>query len=470
MSQFVSLLDTLNKRIHHFIWGPYMLAFFLLIGLLFTIKTGFFQISHFKMWIKYTLISSLTDKKTRTSSDQHSISQFQSLCTALAATLGTGNIAGVAAAIVTGGPGSIFWMWISALLGMMTTYAENVLGLCYRYRRKDGSWAGGPMAYMEKGLHKKWLAILFSIFCIFASFGMGNMTQANSIALSMEHSFGISPFITGVILLSICALVILGGLKRIASVTERLIPILSLAYIGGGLIVIFMNASQIPSAFTLILREAFTLRSAVGGMAGYGILIAMRQGISKGVFCNEAGLGSSVLAYTASDAKEPAIQGMWGIFSVFLDTIVICSITAFVILTSGVYDMGTCLFRASQNLPNLTGTALTGAAFSSIIPFGSQMVTLSILFFALATIFGWAYFGEQAVTYLFGTKAILPYQLLYIGVTLLGAITSLDFVWDISDTFNGLMAVPNLLALFLLRKKVLEVTRDFLKKKQNELK
>lgn len=301
MDNFLKTVEQINGVLNNFIWGPYMLVFFLLVGGMFTIRTGFFQITRIKNWMEVTILSVFKDRKVLKTEDRHSISQFQSLCTALAATIGTGNIAGVATAIALGGPGAVFWMWLSAFLGMMTNYAENTLGIKYRYRNERGDWIGGAMIYIERGLHCKWLAVLFSIFCFLASFGIGNMTQANSISSGLRDSFGVPAWVTAVVIMFFVALVIVGGIKRIASVTEKIVPFMAVFYIVGGLVVILANVQAVPAAFAMIFREAFNFQAAGGGVLGYGIAVAMKRGISRGVFSNEAGLGSSVMVHSASD-------------------------------------------------------------------------------------------------------------------------------------------------------------------------
>lgn len=463
-SNIVEMITLINGKLHDFIWGPYMLAAFLAVGLMFTIRTKVFQVSRFRHWIDITLIQVFVNRKVRRTNEEHSISQFQSLCTALAATIGTGNIAGVATAIASGGPGAIFWMWISAFLGMMTNYAENVLGIKYRYRNERGDWIGGAMIYIERGLGWKWLAVIFSVFCGLASFGIGNMTQVNSIANGLWHSFRIDPTITAILLMLFVSLVILGGIKRIAGVAEKIVPFMAIFYTLGGLVVILANAAQIPAAFGMIFREAFHFEAMGGGILGYGMTLAMKTGISRGVFSNEAGLGSSVMVHSASDVKEPVIQGMWGMFEVFADTIVICTITALVILTSGVYNMNTYLINMEAGIENVSGTALTSAAFSSVIPFGGEFVAVAVILFAFATVLGWSYYGERAVEYLFGVKAILPYKLIFICIIYFGCNMSLDLVWDISDTLNGFMALPNLIAITLLSNQVIQATKKYITK------
>ena len=464
MQKIIDVVTNVNSVLNNFIWGPVMLALFLLVGLMFTIRTGVFQITKFKYWINVTFLQIFKDKKVLRTNDKHSISQFQSLCTALAATIGTGNIAGVATAIASGGPGAVFWMWLSAFLGMMTNYAENTLGIKYRYKNERGDWIGGAMIYIEKGLGWKWLAVIFSVFCGLASFGIGNMTQVNSIASGLKSSFNINPTITALVLMLMVSLVIIGGIKRIASVTEKIVPFMAVFYILGGLFIIIMNINQVPNAFRMIFAEAFNFRAMGGGVLGYGIAMAMRKGISRGVFSNEAGLGSSVMVHSASDVKEPVIQGMWGIFEVFADTIVVCTITALTILTSGVYDMDLYLSNISNGIENVSGTALTSSAFSSAIPYGGEFVAISIMLFAFSTVLGWSYYGERAIEYLFGIKAILPYKIIFVCVIFLGCNASLDLVWDISDTLNGFMAIPNLIAVTLLSGQVIAMTKEYIER------
>lgn len=468
MDHFLKTVENVNGILNNFIWGPYMLVFFLLVGAMFTIRTGFFQITQIKRWMEVTILSVFKDHKVRRTDDKHSISQFQSLCTALAATIGTGNIAGVATAIALGGPGAVFWMWLSAFLGMMTNYAENTLGIKYRYRNERGDWIGGAMIYIERGLHCKWLAVIFSVFCFLASFGIGNMTQANSIASGLSDSFGVPAWVTAVVIMFFVALVIVGGIKRIASVTEKIVPFMAVFYILGGLVVIIANIGAVPAAFAMIFREAFNFQAAGSGVLGYGIAVAMKRGISRGVFSNEAGLGSSVMVHSASDVEEPVIQGMWGVFEVFADTIVVCTITCLTILTSGVYDVEGYLtaIAAGGESAVVSGTTLTANAFATVIPHGDKFVAIAIMMFAFSTILGWSYYGERAVEYLFGIRGILPYKVIFVIMIFFGCTASLSLVWDIADTLNGFMSVPNLIAVTLLSGEVVEMTKAYLKKKQ----
>lgn len=469
------LLETVTKVndcLNGFIWGPVMLVFFLLVGLMFTLRTGVFQITHIKQWLDVTFLSLFKkgNKKVLRTDDKHSISQFQSLCTALAATIGVGNISGVAVALAMGGPGAIFWMWLSAFLGMMTNYAENTLGIKYRYRNEKGNWIGGAMIYIEKGLGWKWLAVIFSVFCALASFGIGNISQGNEIANGLKNSFGIPNWVTALFIMLFVGLVIVGGIKRIASVTEKVVPFMAITYIIGALVIIFSNVTEVPAAFGAIFSNAFRFKSMGGGVAGFTIMVAMKRGISRGVFSNEAGLGSSVMVHSASDVKEPVIQGMWGIFEVFADTIVVCTMTALTILTSGVYNLdayeacavnGTELAEAGL----LSGVALTSSAFETVFgSFGNKFISIAVMLFAFSTILGWSYYGERAIEYLFGVKAIPIYKVFFLVVIFIGCRISLDLVVNISDTFNGFMALPNLIAITLLSGQVVQMTKDYIKR------
>lgn len=471
MSSFTSILSKLNDTISRFVWGTPMLIFFLFVGILFTIRIRFFQVTGFKEWMSNTILACFRRKDVMKTKEKNSISQWQALTTALASTSGTGNIAGVATALTAGGPGAIFWMWMSAFLGMMTHYAEIVLGHHYRYKDKNGNWVGGPMIYMERGLKSKTLACLFSFFCIIATLGIGNMSQSNSMAEAIYHTFGISKLLVGTVTSIIVVLVIIGGVKRIASVSEKIVPFMSVLYIFGALIVILMHLPNVPGAFGSIFKEAFNFKAAGGGILGYGVSVAMKKGISRGVFSNEAGLGSSVLVHSVSDAKEPVVQGMWGIFEVFVDTLVVCTITAITILCTGVYNQSDYLLALSMDkikggtaffdaLPN--GVNLTSAAFATTFGhIGEIFVTLSIVLFALATLLGWSYYGERGCEYLLGSKSITGYKIMYSAFIIIGAVSRLEFVWSISDTFNGLMAIPNLIAITLLSGQVVRISNDY---------
>lgn len=467
MDRFIEIVTNINGILNNFIWGPIMLGIFLAVGLMFTLRTKVFQITHFKYWIDVTFLQLFKKDAShvRKTNDKHAISQFQSLCTALAATIGVGNISGVAVALALGGPGAIFWMWVSAFLGMMTNYAENTLGIKYRYKNEKGDWIGGAMVYIERGLGWKWLAVIFSIFCVLASFGIGNMSQGNEIANGLFNSFGIPKWITALFVMLVAGLVIVGGIKRIASVTEKLVPFMAISYIIGALIVIITNATAVPDAFASIFNNAFNFSSVGGGVAGFTIMVAMRRGISRGVFSNEAGLGSSVMVHSASNVKEPVIQGMWGIFEVFVDTLIVCTLTALTILTSGVYDYTEYAKYVGTDLPEhlKSGVALTSAAFESVFgPLGGNFLSIALMLFAFSTILGWSYYGERAVEYLFGLKAVPIYKLIFILIIFLGCNASLSLVVDISDTFNGFMALPNLIGITFLSGQVITMTKDYI--------
>lgn len=479
MQTLVHYISALNDTINRFVWGVPMLVFFLAVGVLYTIGTRCFQFRHFKLWFSETILTCFKKSPPpkppgpglQAGKKKHTISPWQAMATALASTGGVGNIAGVATAITAGGPGALFWMWVSALLGMMTHYGETVLGICFRNKDKDGHYSGGPMIYMEKGLHCKWLACFFSLFCIGAALGMGNMSQSNSMADALNHSWGTPKLVIGIAAALITGLVITGGIGRITVVSEKLVPIMSILYIIGALLVVMTHLGNVPAAFRSIFHEAFNFRAAGGGILGYGIAAAMRTGISRGVFSNEAGLGSSVMVHAAADVDHPAIQGMWGIFEVFADTMVVCTITGLAILCSNVYDQTAYLnamqldqmyqtTRYMDALPN--GVPLASAAFASTFgSLGDIFVSFSILLFGLATLLSWSYFGEQAVIYLFGRKIVPAYKFVYIFFIVIGAVARLDFVWSVSDTLNGLMAIPNLIAITVLSPTVFRVTKDY---------
>lgn len=447
-------MEQIVHTLQRFVWGPGMLVFFLATGIRFTVQSGFFQFTKIPIWMGKTIGALRKDREMRRSGDEHSISQFQSFCTALAATLGTGNITGVATALVFGGPGSIFWLWVSAFLGMMTGYAENYLGIKYRYRNSEGKWIGGAMVYMERGLKCRPLAVVFALCCMGASLGMGNMVQGNSMAKGLEAAFHIPSFVTGTVCMILVAVVVTGGMKRIAAFTEKLVPVISVAYLGGALIVLGTNLSMTAEAFGMIFREAFQLRAAAGGAAGYTMMQAVRMGIARGIFSNEAGLGSSVMAHAQADVKKPEIQGMWAMAEIFIDSVVVCTITALVILVSGVYEPSVFLEKIHGGMEPVDGTTLTGMAFGTVIPFGEQFLAAATVLFAFATIVGWSYFGEQTAAYLGKEKGTAVYRLVYILLTLPGCIAAPQLIWELSDALNGMMAMPNLVALFFLGNEV----------------
>lgn len=444
-------MEELIHGLQRLVWGPGMLVFFLGTGIRFTIRSKFFQIRKIHIWMGKTLGAIKNGRKTE---KEHSISQFQSFCTALAATLGTGNITGVATALIFGGPGAVFWMWVSAFFGMMTNYGENYLGIRYRYKDKKGRWVGGAMVYMERGLNSRFLAVLFAVCCLIASLGMGNMVQGNSMAKGLETAFGIPPFITGSVCMILLAVIVTGGVKRVAALTEKLVPCMAGIYLLGALAVLAANWQAVPKALEMIFTQAFQIRAGVGGAAGYTVRQALRMGVARGIFSNEAGLGSSVMAHVQSDVESPQIQGMWGMLEVFIDTIVGCTVTALVILVSGVYQPELYLDQISRGIEPVDGTTLTGQAFAAVIPWGAQFLAAATALFAFATIAGWSYFGEQTAAYLGKEKGAMIYRYVYILLTLPGCILVPSLIWDLSDAFNGMMALPNLVALFFLGKQV----------------
>ncbi|WP_312702256.1 sodium:alanine symporter family protein [Sedimentibacter sp.] len=442
----------INGFINGLVWGPPMLILIVGAGLFLSVKTGFFSLTKLGYILKNTLLKMFSKE----SKGEGEVTAFQAVATALAATVGTGNIAGVATAIALGGPGAVFWMWFAAILGMTTKYAEVVLAVNFREKTEDGRFVGGPMYYITNGLNMKWLAIIFAIFGAFAAFGIGNMVQSNSVAAALETSFGVAPLVTGLVLAVLTALVIIGGIKRIGAFTEKLVPFMAAIYIAGGLIIILMNAAKIPAAFGLIFSSAFTGHAAVGGFAGATLARALRYGVARGVFTNEAGLGSAPIAHAAATTDHPVRQGLWGVFEVFADTLVICSITALAIITSGVWEGGA------------TGAALTTAAFDASLPGGGYIVSIGIVLFAFSTIVGWEYYGERCAEYLFGPKVNFIYRILWIPFVVVGAIGGLGFVWDLADTLNGLMAIPNLIGVLLLSGTVFKLTKEYFSKEKSK--
>jgi AGCS family alanine or glycine:cation symporter len=441
----------LNSKLNSIVWGPPFLVLIVGTGVLYTFRTNFMSITKIGYVMKNTLLK-MFDKSTV---GEGEVTPFQAVATALAATIGTGNIAGVATAIALGGPGAVFWMWLSAIFGMATKYGEVVLAVKYREKTPDGRFVGGPMYYIGNGLNLKWLAAIFALFGALAAFGIGNMTQANSVAAVLESNFGVSKWISGIIMAAATAAVVLGGLKRIVQVTEKLVPFMAAFYVLGGIIILVTNASKIPAAFGLIFGQAFTGTAAVGGFAGSTVMMAARYGVARGVFSNEAGLGSAPIAHAAATTDNPVKQGLWGIFEVFMDTIVVCSITALSIMLTGVWDTGQ------------TGAALSALAFDTAIPgIGGTIVAVGVLLFAYSTIIGWEYYGERCAEYLLGSKVILPYRIIWVPFILIGAIGGLVTIWDIADTLNGLMALPNLIGLLGLSGVVIKLTKEYFSKEK----
>jgi AGCS family alanine or glycine:cation symporter len=433
-----------------------MLTLLIGTGLLLSIRMGFPQFTKFGYAMKQT-VGGLFTGKQRTA-DESGVSPFQAVATAMAGTIGTGSITGVATALVSGGPGAIFWMWISALLGMVTKYSEIVLSLTYREKNEQDQWVGGPMYYIQNGLGMKWLAMIFAFFVAIACLGTGNATQGNSISMAMESVLGVPPMVTGVVLTVLVGAIILGGIRRIATITEKLVPFMAVFYVVVAVVALALNITEIPAAFQTIISEAFSFQSAAGGAAGYGIMVAMRYGFARGVYSNEAGLGSAPIAHASSSTKEPVEQGLWGMFEVFFTTIIICTCTAMVIMTSGALETG------------LSGSALSIAAYNTVIPgIGGVCVTLGTVLFATSTILGWAYYGEKSIEFLFNKNqtAVMAYRILYTLIVFVGCAGgsgSLSFIWQISDTTNGLMAIPNLIGIIGLSGVVVKTTKEYFSK------
>ena len=456
----LQIIETINTAVNNFIWGvPAMVCIFG-VGLYLSIRTNFLQIRKFPYAIKTTLGRIF---RKRDASDG-AITPFQAVCTALAATVGTGNIAGVAGAIAIGGPGAIFWMWVSALFGMCTKFAEVTLAVHYREINANGELVGGPMYYIKNGLGKKWnwLAYLFAAFGVLTVFGTGNATQVNTITTAInsallnynvisENAVSTSNLIIGIVIAILIAMILLGGIKRIGQVTEKLVPFMALLYILLGLGVILLNIQNVPSVFASIFRGAFQPSAVTGGIIG-SMFLSLKKGVSRGIFSNEAGLGTGSIAHACADTKKPVKQGMFGIFEVFTDTIVICTLTALVILCSGV----------PIAYGEAAGAELTISGFTST--YGSWIsifTAVAMCCFAFSTAIGWGLYGARCIEFLFSVKVIKPFMVVYSLVAILGATANLGLMWNIAETFNGLMAIPNLIALFLLSGTVVKLTKEY---------
>ncbi|MFV5381591.1 alanine/glycine:cation symporter family protein [Acinetobacter towneri] len=450
MQNLQSMMETLSG----WVWGPYMLVLIVGTGVFLTFRLLFWQFRMLPLAFKQVFC-----KHDKAQKELGDISHFASLMTALSATIGTGNIAGVATACVLGGPGAVFWMWMTALFGMATKYGEGVLAVKYRIKNEKGQMSGGPMYYIERGLKWKWLAIIFAFFGTVASFGIGSSVQSNTVALAVENSLGVETWITGVVITVFSALVILGGISSISKASSVIVPIMAILYVTGGLIIILNNLHLVVPAFELIFRDAFTGEAVAGGAIG----AVIRYGVARGVFSNEAGMGSAPIAAAAAKTDHPARQGLVSMTGTFIDTIIVCSITGIVLV------MG--FIMAGNSFGGATGAVLTTQVFDQLLPgFGGWVVTFGIIFFAYSTILGWSYYGEKCCTYLFGEKYVLIYRLIYIASVFIGTIATLDLVWLFADTFNGLMAVPNLIALLLLSGVIAKESKDFIaKRKSGEL-
>lgn len=443
----MEIMHSILIQLSSFIWGPVMLALLLGVGIYLTI--GLKLVPWLKIGHGFSLLlSGKADK------DQGEISPFQALMTALSATIGTGNIAGVATAIFLGGPGAVFWMWITALFGMATKYGEAVLAVKYREVDAEGRRVGGPMYYIKNGLGEnwKWLGFLFALFGTVAAFGIGNMVQSNSVSDALHSNFGLSPTITGIVLALLVGLVILGGIRRIGDVAGKLVPIMAIAYVLGSLVIIFANFMHVGEALKLIVTSAFSSTAATGGFAGAAVWAAIRFGVARGVFSNEAGLGSAPIAHAAAQTNDPVRQGMIGMLGTFIDTLIVCTMTALVILLTGAWTSGE------------TGASLSTLAYGQGIAGGNYIVTFGLVVFAFTTLLGWSYYGERCAEFIFGVRVIIPYRILWVIAILTGALIKLELVWLLADVMNGFMAIPNLIALALLSPIIFRITQEYLKK------
>jgi len=440
-------ISVILNQISSYVWGLPLIVLLLGTGIYLTIILRGIQFR--------ALIPSLFLAFSKGREDEKSegdISHFQALMTALSATVGVGNIAGVATAIAAGGPGALFWMWITGLVGMATKYSEAVLAIKYREKDKFGTMSGGPMYYISKGLGMKWLGLLFALFASIAAFGIGNMVQSNSVAQALESDFGISPWITGIVLCGATGFVIIGGIKSIAKVTSALVPFMIVLYLIGAIISLYINFEQIPHAFYLIFHHAFTPAAATGGFAGAIIRETITKGVARGIFSNESGLGSSPIAAAAAKTANPVRQALVSMSQTFIDTIVVCTFTGLVIISSGHWSSGE------------TGAALSAHAFERSVPnnWGADLVSVCLVFFTYSTLLGWSYYGEKAIEFIFKERAVMPYRAVFTLVVLLGAVVEFDIVWTFADIMNGLMAFPNLVGLLLLSRVVVEETKRYL--------
>lgn len=435
----------LLTSINDIVWGPAMLV--AILGTGFYLSAGLRLMPLHKIGYGFRLLW-----RGRVPQGAGDVSTFGALMTSLSATIGTGNIAGVATAIFLGGPGALFWMWCTALVGMATKYAEAVLAIRYREVDERGLHVGGPMYYIKNGLGRKWawLGATFAVFGTIAGFGIGNTVQSNSVAHVMADSFAVPEAVTGLVLMVLAGLVLIGGIRRIAHVATALVPLMAIGYLLAGLLILALNAAAIPAALALVVESAFTPVAAQGGFAGAAVWAALRFGVARGIFSNEAGLGSAPIAHAAATTNSPVEQGMVAMLGTFIDTIIICSITGLVIVITGVWTSGA------------SGAALSSAAFEAALPgSGATVVALGLALFAFTTLLGWSYYGERCAEYLFGVRSILPFRILWIAAVPLGAVVDMDFVWLLADTLNALMALPNLVALLLLSPVVFALTREY---------
>ena len=489
MDKILQTIESINGEINSVVWGAFGLLLLVGTGIIVTTMTKFFQVTHIGLWFKKTIGRLFKQDVIKHSKEAGSISPFQALCTALAATVGTGNIAGVASAICIGGAGAVFWMWVAAFFGMMTNYAENVLGIYYRRKNENGEWSGGAMYYLADGLGKKKgmkhvgkvLAVLFCLFAMLASFGIGSMGQVNKIVTNVAQAFDVSALssievfsgvslynlILGAIVMLLTGLITLGGLKRIANVAEKIVPFMVVLFVFGSLVIIGVNYANILPAFKSIFVNAFSPEAFVGGGIGAVVSKVITQGFKRGVFSNEAGLGSSVMVHSNSNIKEPVVQGMWGIFEVFADTMVVCTMTALVILTAGGLEGGVFNVVTGEIAAGYSDATLVGGAFNTVFPWfgiGGKFVAIAMFLFAFTTVLGWSHYGSKAWEYLFGAKTTVVFRIIHVCTVIFGAVLTSSLAWDISDTFNGLMMIPNLIGVLSLSPLVVKITQNYLRR------
>lgn len=473
MNTLTDVVAFINSNI---LWGIPMIVAILLTGIWLTVRTRALQVRKFGASIKTTIVPTVKSiaKPKKSKGGEKTISQFEAFAAAISGTVGTGNIVGVVTAMISGGPGAVFWMWVSAFFGLVTNYAENVLGLYFRKKDKDGNVSGGPMYYISEGVKARWLALIFAVCCLLAAIGMG-MVQSNSISGTLQTAItGGSnttvAIICGIVIAVLTALIVIGGIKRIGRVASMIVPFMAILFILGAVVIICINIVNLPAAFALIFASAFNFQAVGGGFLGYMIAQAMRYGFARGVFSNEAGLGSSVIAHSASDTKEPVKQGLWGIFEVFLDTFVICTLTALSMLTvtlsTGAYD-----FTKIAENGNLTGNALASYPFTETFGVVGQVLFSVILpLFAFTTIMAWSYYGEKAAGFIAGEKrakvASTVFKVLYVVLLLVGAVAKSALVWELDDMFNAAMALPNLISLILLSGLVVKISKNYFDRKR----
>ncbi|WP_425460054.1 alanine/glycine:cation symporter family protein [Exilibacterium tricleocarpae] len=431
-------------KLSNLLWGEPLMGLLLGTGLFLMVRLRAMPLKK----IGYGFKQLFSGRKSQGEGD---ITPFNALMTSLSATIGTGNIAGVATAIGIGGPGALFWMWCTALVGMATKYAEAVLAVKYREVDEEGRRVGGPMYYIKNGLGEKWkwLGTLFAIFGTLAGFGLANTVQSNSVANALRESFAVPVMLTGVVLAVLVALVLLGGIKRIGNVAGKLVPFMALSYLACGLVVLAFHFTEIPSAVVTIVESAFTPVSAVGGFAGASVWLAIQRGVARGMFSNEAGLGSAPIAHAAAQTNSPVRQGVVAMLGTFIDTLIVCSVTGLCIVVTGVWTSGA------------QGVNMTQAAFNMVLPYGDTVISLGLVLFAFTTMLGWSYYGERCAEYLFGVKAIVPFRVAWVLAIPVGAVVKLDLVWIVADILNALMAIPNLIGLILLSPVVVKLTRDY---------